>query len=339
MPKNKFLSFLMIIGIAMTSVVPTTSAQEFDEINDDQISCSYILPDKTNYDAIVISVRKKLRVEPGEVTEGKVFVKNESNVPWFSGESDCKGPKVFLGTENERDHSSVFFSPNVEGVEDTGWESATRIKMDQERVDPGKIASFTFSIKAANHVDVLKEYFRPVVEGVAWMEGEDALVSTELIIGNHGESPVNLRKKLFLAAVAGSVKDIDLNAEKMLLVDLSEQRVYLKLGGKVVRSFQVSSGAARTPTPVGETRITEKNEVRIGSAPPHYIMPKFMMFRAGGYGFHALPSLANDGGVFWTEALNHLGVPVSHGCIRLAPQDADFLFDFAEIGTLVKVQW
>ena len=105
-----------------------------------------------------------------------------------------------------------------------------------------------------------------------------------------------------------------------------------------IAEFRVSSGAAKTPTPVGETSITLKQETRIGGKSPHYIMPKFMWFRTGGYGFHALPSLKTDGGFFWTEARNHIGIPVSHGCIRLLPEDADFLYDFADIGTRVKVQ-
>ena len=79
--------------------------------------------------------------------------------------------------------------------------------------------------------------------------------------------------------------------------------------------------------------------MRIGAKPPHYVMPKFMMFRQGGYGIHALPSLSRKGGdVFWTEARSHIGRPVSHGCIRVLPEDANFVYDFAEVGTPVDVQ-
>jgi len=66
-------------------------------------------------------------------------------------------------------------------------------------------------------------------------------------------------------------------------------------------------------------------------------MPKWMMFRKGGYGIHALPSLANDRGVFWREALSHIGSPRSHGCIRLLPKDAEFAYNFADVGTTVTV--
>lgn len=63
------------------------------------------------------------------------------------------------------------------------------------------------------------------------------------------------------------------------------------------------------------------------------------MFRPSGYGLHALPSLGNDGGIFWTEALTHIGIPVSHGCVRILPEDAIWLYDFTEIGDTVTVQY
>ena len=78
--------------------------------------------------------------------------------------------------------------------------------------------------------------------------------------------------------------------------------MYLTLGDYPVRKFRISSGMPSRPTPVGEFSIFIKQNVRIGAKPPHFIMPKFQMFKAGGFGFHALPSLANDKGIFWTEA-------------------------------------
>ena len=82
-----------------------------------------------------------------------------------------------------------------------------------------------------------------------------------------------------------------------------------------------------------------KNEVRVGHAAPHYIMPRFQMFTYQGAGLHALPSLSTDGGVFWTEALDHIGQPMSHGCVRMLPDDADFTFDFTEIGDEIEIHY
>ena len=51
-------------------------------------------------------------------------------------------------------------------------------------------------------------------------------------------------------------------------------------------------------------------------------------------GFHALPILAN-GQRLWDTSL---GTPVSYGCIVLSAQDAQTLYDWAEIGTPVYIQ-
>lgn len=302
-----------------------------DEVVNEPEVCGFTLPEEKTYSSQLIAIRKKLKVETGEEFRIKVFMKNTGSMPWFSNKSTCLGPKMSLGTDKERDRASTFYNDGLDG-----WESNNRVGMDQLRVGPEEIASFTFWGKASEKSDVFKEYFTPTLKDIQWLD--EAGFSFEVMIGNSAESAINLRKKLSYANFSGSVKKIDLNAEKKLIVDLSEQLLKVQLGDFMLREFKVSTGAAKTPTPVGETNIILKQEVRIGAKAPHYVMPKFMMFRAGGYGFHALPSLANDGGVFWTEARNHIGIPVSHGCIRILPEDAEWLFDFTEIGTGVAVQ-
>ena len=240
---------------------------------------------------------------------------------------------MMLGTTKSQDRVSDFYAEDL-----SGWAGDNRIRLDQSRVDPGEIASFTFEAKLNMTGQVYKEFFAPVIKGITWLDEDEFAIHT--IVGKQYDNAQNIRKKMDYAINSGRVNDIDLGADKSLLVDLSEQIMYVKLGDSVVREFQVSTGAAKTPTPVGETKITLKQEVRVGHKPPHYIMPKFQMFRYGGYGLHSLPSLGRPhSGVFWTEAVSHIGIPVSHGCIRLLPGDADWLYDYTEVGTTVKVQY
>ena len=301
-----------------------------------QVSCEYDVPEEIKYDAQVIEVRKKLRVETNEKFRVKVFIKNTGNIPWFSNISNCSSSVVYLGTDNERDHESLLYSPEIIEI-DNNWTDENRIGLDQLRVDPGQIASFTFWVKAFEDPDVVKEFMTPVVEGVTWID--NGMFSFDTIIGDPGEDPAVTNERMLLSWTSGSVMNLDLTAEKKISVDLSEQKMKIYLGGDLVREFTVSTGAPKTPTPVGNYEISLKQEVRIGAKPPHYVMPKFMMFRQGGYGIHALPSLSRKGGdVFWTEARSHIGRPVSHGCIRVLPEDANFVYDFAEVGTPVDVQ-
>jgi lipoprotein-anchoring transpeptidase ErfK/SrfK len=136
-----------------------------------------------------------------------------------------------------------------------------------------------------------------------------------------------------------NLTDPKFNGEKKIIVSLSSQKMQLKLGQITVKTFPVSTGTNTHPTPVGTTKISLKQNVRVAGSSPHYIMPLFMQFRKGGYGIHALPSLGNDHGVYWREALNHIGTRRSHGCIRLLPADAEFAYSFADVGTEVQVVW
>ena len=312
--------------------VESNYLEDFSSVDPGDDVCGFEVPDQKTYDAQVISVRRKLRVEPSEIFRVKVFIKNTGNMPWFSNASKCLGPKMSLGTDLDRDRESDFYSKDL-----GGWESPNRIKMDQYRVDPNGIASFTFHSKADDDSDIYKEYLTPVLKDITWLD--NAGFSFDIMIGDTGETAVDVRKKMTYASKSGSVSDIDLNAEKLVTIDLSEQNAYLTLGDYPVRKFRISSGMPSRPTPVGEFSIFLKQEVRIGSKPPHFIMPKFQMFKAGGFGFHALPSLANDKGIFWTEAKRDIGRPVSHGCVRFLPEEADWFYEFTDIGTRVVIRW
>jgi lipoprotein-anchoring transpeptidase ErfK/SrfK len=176
-----------------------------------------------------------------------------------------------------------------------------------------------------------------VVEGKSWLRNQ-AEFKFDLRVGEAGQDEKILQYTRDIL-MSLNLTDPQFSGKKSIQVDLSSQRMYLKLGDITLKTFPVSTGKAKTPTPVGTTKITLKQEVRVAGGWPHYIMPKFMQFRKGGYGIHALPSLGNDRGVYWREALSHIGSPRSHGCIRLLPEDAEFAYNFAEVGTEVKVVW
>lgn len=349
---RRSLHFLLSGLVVSTMFSPAVFAEGTDRSIRSIELCKFEEPTERSYDLDLITVRSPLKVENGENTEVKVYFKNDSNVPMFSSDSPCPGMHLYLGTDKERDADSGLY---VEGAK--GWNSANRVKVDQMMVEPGEIGSFTFEVNVPDD-SVYKQYFTPVVEGVTWFE--DAGFELNFVSGNPDGEVDELRKKMLYASKSGNVDTtVDLSGPKRVVVDLSDQVMTVMLGDSEIRSFKVSTGGRETPTPVGTHKILGKNDVRIGGAAPHYIMPRFQMLGINGrgftgYGIHALPSLGSydlrsriqalqnqglpvphslyEDDVMWSEAWDHLGTPVSHGCIRVSPDDADFLFAFTEVG-------
>ncbi len=296
------------------------------------VNCRVDRLDNETYAGSIVSVEAPEKVKPNELFPVKIRIKNIGSMPWISSTSGCESDTpMYLGTSRNQDRQSPFHAPGVFGT--TGWYQGNRIKMKTPRVDTGDIAEYTFTAKAPSNPGLYREYFQPVVEHVTWV---DTYATFDVQVG---EPELNEDILKYTREIPLSINLLDPKfvGKKSITIDISDQRMSLKLGSMEVKNFPVSSGTWRTPTPFGTTYISLKQDVRVGSAWPHYIMPKFMMFRKGGYGIHALPSIRYDGGRFWSEALNHIGTRRSHGCIRLLPDDAVFAYNFAEIGTPVHV--
>ncbi len=103
--------------------------------------------------------------------------------------------------------------------------------------------------------------------------------------------------------------------------------------GKLLDSFLISSGKRGMETPQGEFQIRNKFP-RAWSKVYKLYMPFWMaIVPSGKYGIHELPEW--PGG--YKEGANHLGTPVSHGCVRLGVGPAETVYNWAEIGTPVVV--
>jgi|GEM_PF-1962899 lipoprotein-anchoring transpeptidase ErfK/SrfK len=129
--------------------------------------------------------------------------------------------------------------------------------------------------------------------------------------------------------------------KKIIHIDLSEQKARVVSNDKIIKTYPVSSGAYETPTPQGEFQVHRKQELRISSQAVPYRMPYYIAFKqSGSHGLHALPYLGDnkESSLFWQEARSHIGIPVSHGCVRLLPEDIEELFGWAEIGTPIYIQ-
>ncbi len=111
-------------------------------------------------------------------------------------------------------------------------------------------------------------------------------------------------------------------------VNLSAQSVTAYEGDTPVNSFIVSTGTRYTPTVTGKFKIWIKFKSSSMSGPGYYLpnVPYIMYFHKG-YGLH---------GTYWHS---NFGTPMSHGCVNLRTSDAEWLYNFASVGTVVNVHY
>lgn len=111
-------------------------------------------------------------------------------------------------------------------------------------------------------------------------------------------------------------------------VNLSQQMVYAYQGDSVVNSFLASTGTWLHPTVTGQYHIYVKLRYTDMSGSDYYLpnVPYTMYFYQG-YGLH---------GTYWHH---NFGTPMSHGCVNLSTPDAEWLYNWASVGTLVNVHY
>lgn len=114
-------------------------------------------------------------------------------------------------------------------------------------------------------------------------------------------------------------------------INLKKQQMSYFVNGVLWREFKISSGKASTPTPKGEFKIT--NKIKKAWSREFGLWMPYWMGVVGGVGIHELPIWPNG----YREGTNHLGTPVSHGCIRLGLKDAPYLYERVSSGVPVKI--
>jgi len=119
---------------------------------------------------------------------------------------------------------------------------------------------------------------------------------------------------------------------KRLEVNTKTQKLSYFLGNVKLGEFVVSTGKPSMPTPKGNFRVDYKAE-RAWSGKYGLWMPYWMSLKNGYFGLHELPEWPNG----YKEGENHLGIAVSHGCIRLGVGNAKTLYNWTPMGTSVLI--
>lgn len=124
---------------------------------------------------------------------------------------------------------------------------------------------------------------------------------------------------------------------KRIVIDIGEQRLRAYERGELVYDWVCSTGREGTPTLAGTFQVLFKEAEAYASLwdlrMPHFIA----VYKAAPdfhNGIHALPILSS-GHRLWSGAL---GSPASYGCIILGVEEAETLYEWAEVGVTVVIR-
>ena len=116
--------------------------------------------------------------------------------------------------------------------------------------------------------------------------------------------------------------------EHWIEVNLTQQRLYAYAGNTLVNSFVVSTGLWQTPTITGYFHVYLKYVSTTMSGPGYYLTDvPYTMYFSGDYGIH---------GTYWH---NNFGTPMSHGCVNMRSSEAQWVYNFSPMGTLVYIHY
>ncbi len=130
--------------------------------------------------------------------------------------------------------------------------------------------------------------------------------------------------------IALSINDIG----KRIEVDLSEQRLYAYEDGNLVKTFLVSTGIAKYPTPTGDFKVYRKiplMDYEWTYGPQH----------PDNYDIKDVPWNLNFTPHYYLHAAywhNAFGTPRSHGCVNISPANAKWLYDWTPLSTPVLIR-
>lgn len=109
--------------------------------------------------------------------------------------------------------------------------------------------------------------------------------------------------------------------KKWIEVNLTEQKTYAWEGDQLAAEFLISSGLPSTPTVQGvfRMRVRTRSQTMSGgdrAAGTYYSLPnvEWVQYFYEDYSFH---------GTYWH---NNFGNPMSHGCVNMTNEDAEWLF-------------
>lgn len=117
-------------------------------------------------------------------------------------------------------------------------------------------------------------------------------------------------------------------------VSLEEQKVRVYYKDTLLKELICSTGAPETPTPKGSFITTDK--IFYSWLPQYDVGAYYFVRFFNSYLFHSTPF--DEEGRIIKKEFDNLGIPSSHGCVRLGLEDARWFFESLPSGIKVDIQ-
>jgi lipoprotein-anchoring transpeptidase ErfK/SrfK len=139
--------------------------------------------------------------------------------------------------------------------------------------------------------------------------------------------PVNVDPVSLIAETEENTQVLGDTSGNWIEVILSSQTLCFHETSGNTPCFPVSTGLAWTPTPTGNFHVWIKLPVTTMAGPGYYLPGiHWTMYFYQAYSTHE---------AYWH---NNFGQPMSHGCVNMRLDDAKYIYDRSEVGTLVSVR-
>jgi L,D-transpeptidase ErfK/SrfK len=136
-------------------------------------------------------------------------------------------------------------------------------------------------------------------------------------------------------------------AQNGLVINLPELRLYHFQNAAYLRRYALAVGKPSWPTPTGTYKICEKRKNPTWNVPPSIqeemdemgqeVITKVPPGPKNPLGKYFMATTASGVGIHATNRPWSVGYFVSHGCIRMLPNEIEKLFPQVEVGTPVKI--
>ncbi|MEK7557757.1 MAG: L,D-transpeptidase family protein [Patescibacteria group bacterium] len=202
--------------------------------------------------------------------------------------------------------------PQKVDTDGDGYNDGDEVKNNYSPLNPKKVKMKDNDYDHDGLSDEMEIKFKtnltnPDTDGDGYKDGDEI---------NKGYDPLNQKFGVKLA--------------KKIEVNLKQQTLSYFLSDVKLGEFSVSSGKNNT-TPRGNFKISNKS-LKAWSSYGLW-MPYWLGIEGQKFGIHELPIWPNG----YREGQDHLGKPVSHGCIRLGIGPAKIIYNWIEKGTKISI--